>query len=499
LERARVELAEGIHYKTVLWQGVMLNRREFLRDVAGAAALGAAGVELLAAARRLPWEALARRLSGSVVLPGQRGFGEIALPNNLRYSALRPSGIAMCKNARDVSAAILWARENGVPLVARSGGHSYAGYSTTSGLMIDLREMNGVSLDESTGVATVGGGAQNGDLYKYFGSRGVAITHGRCPSVGVAGLALGGGIGFNMRAHGLTCDHMVASEIVLADGTIHALRADDDLMWACRGAGGGNFGINTWFAFQMFDVGSITVCDLVWDEQPERVFANLVETLDRAPRTFGSKVSASAPSGSSGVKIRLLGQFTGTPAGLHELLAGAYAIARPRGVVTMDHYWKAQEVLAEPGTPAYWQERSRFFDEAIDHRAVAVIFDWLHRYPKTAKSAEFKVFQTGGAVNDKKPGEMAFVHRQSRWLGSIDLYWERDTPSDTLRHNLEWLGAFYEAIIPLAKGGAYQNFIDPSLTEWKSAYHGSNLPRLEAIKQRVDPAGVFTFREAIPT
>ncbi len=475
-----------------------LNRREFLRAVAGAAALGAAGVELLAAGRRLPWQALAQRLSGRVVLPGNRGYAEIALPNNLRYSALRPAGIAMCKSARDVSASILWARENGVPLVARSGGHSYAGYSTTSGLMIDLREMNGVSLDESTGVASVAGGARNGDIYKYFGSRSVAITHGRCPSVGIAGLALGGGIGFNMREHGLTCDHMAASEIVLADGAIRTLKGDDDLLWACRGAGGGNFGINTSFAFQTFDVGTITVCDLTWDEQPERVFASLVETLDRAPRTFGSKVSAKAPSGSSGIQIELLAQFTGTPAGLRELLADAYAIAPPKGVVTMEHYWKAQEVLAESGTPAYWQERSRFFDQAIDHRAVAVIFDWLRRFPKTAKSAEFKVFQTGGRVNDKKPGDTAFVHRQSRWLGSIDLYWEHDTPADTLQQNLEWLSAFYEAIVPIAKGGAYQNFIDPSLTDWKAAYHGSNLARLEAIKKHVDPDGVFTFREAIP-
>ena len=194
----------------------------------------------------------------------------------------------------------------------------------------------------------------------------------------------------------------------------------------------------------------------------------------------------------------MLGQFTGTPAGLRELLADAYAIAVPKGVVTMEHYWKAQEVLAEPGTPAYWQERSRFFNEAIDHRAVAVIFEWLRRFPKTAKSAEFKVFQTGGRVNDKKPSDTAFVHRQSRWLSSIDLYWERDTPSDTLQHNLAWLSEFYEAIIPIAKGGAYQNFIDPSLTDWKAAYHGSNLGKLEAIKKRVDPAGVFTFREAIP-
>jgi FAD/FMN-containing dehydrogenase len=480
-------------------EGFMLNRREFLTASAGAALLSASGAGLLGAARRKPWAALADRLSGPLIFPDERGFTEFALPNNLRYAAVRPAGIAMCKNAHDVSAAIVWARENDVPFVARSGGHSYAGYSTTRGLMIDVGPMRDVSLDESTGVVTIGGGARNAHVYDYFVERNLAITHGRCPSVGIAGLALGGGIGFNMRAHGLTCDHMVSSEIVLADGSIHTVSGDDDLFWACRGAGGGNLGINTSFAFQTFEVGSITVGDLKWERQPERVFASLVRALEGAPRTLGSRVSARPSNDSAGMTIELLVQFAGTPAQLRELLAEAYAIAEPRGVLTMDRYWKAQEVLAEPGHAAYYQERSRFFNQPIDHHAVAVVFDWLRRYPKTAQTAAFKVFQTGGRVNDVKADAMAFVHRQSHWLGSIELYWERDTPPHTLQQNLAWLDGFYDAIVPVAKGGAYQNFIDPSLADWKTAYHGSNLARLEAIKKRVDPAGVFTFREAIPS
>jgi FAD/FMN-containing dehydrogenase len=461
------------------------------------AVFGGASLGLLGAKPRLPWNDLAKRLSGRLVRPNDGDFVALARPNNLRYAAQLPAGIARCKGARDVSAAILWARENGVPLVARSGGHSYAGYSTTRGLMIDMREMNAISLDEHTGVATVGGGARNADFMTQFRSRELAITHGRCPSVGIAGLVLGGGIGFNMRAHGLTCDRMMSTEIVTADGTIHALAGDDDLMWACRGAGGGNFGINTSFALQMYDVGPMTMFDLTWDRDPERVFASLVETLERAPATLGSKVSAIAPTASSGPRVQLLGQFTGTPAELREMLAATYAIADPKGIVTRQPYWRAQELLSEPGVPAYYQERSRFFDEPVDQHLTAVVFEWLRRYPRTAKEAAFKLFQTGGHVNDRKPQDTAFVHRKSHWLSSIELYWEKDTPNIALQQSLAWLGGFYEAIVPIAKGGAYQNFIDPSLTDWKTAYHGVNLGRLEAIKHRVDPAGVFTFPEAI--
>jgi len=473
-----------------------MKRRAFLGLTVGAVALGATGLRSSAAAPR--WDALARRLSGRLVLPGDRGFAGFAQPNNLRYAAVRPGAIALCADARDVGASILWARENGVPLVARSGGHSYAGYSTTHGLMVDMREMRGVALDEHTGIARIGGGARNADVARAIAGRPFAITHGRCPGVGVAGLALGGGIGFNMRAHGFACDRMTATEIVTADGAIRTVTGDDELFWACRGAGGGNFGINTSFTFQTYEVGARTVCNLTWAREPERVFAALLEVLERAPTTVGSKVSAIAPTASSGIKVQLLAQFDGKPDALREILAPVYAIGEPAGTTAYEPYWTAQKALDEPGKPAFYQERSRFFDQPLDDRAAATVFAWLRRYPKTAHEAAFKVFQTGGRVNDVPATATAFAHRQSHWLSSIELYWEAETPSAMLRHNLDWLDGFYDAIVPLARGGAYQNFIDPSLADWKTAYHGVNLERLEAIKRRVDPTGVLTFPEAIP-
>jgi FAD/FMN-containing dehydrogenase len=477
----------------------MLNRRAFLRGAAGAAAIGGAGLGLLGAVVRPAWGALAKRLSGRLLLPNDGGYAAFALPNNLRYATTRPGAIALCKSAQDVSASIQWARENNVPLVARSGGHSYAGYSTTNGLMIDMRQMNGVSFDEHTGVATLGGGARNANLIKHFMDTNIAITHGRCPSVGIAGLTLGGGIGFNMRAHGLTCDQLVATEIVTADGTIHRVSGDDDLFWACRGAGGGNFGINTSFEYQAYDVEPMTVCNLTWATHTERVFAALVNTLERAPTTLGSKLSVISPTTTTGIQIQLLVQYSGTPAQLREMLADAYAIAQPSGTIVQEAYWKSQTVLSEPGTPAYYQERSRFFNGPVSDGAIAVIFEWIRKSPKSSPEAGFKIFQTGGRVNDKKSRDMAFVHRQSTWLSSIELYWEEDTPATTLAQYHAWQTGFYDAIVPFANGGgAYQNFIDPSLRDWKSAYHGINLERLEAIKQRVDPTGVFTFAEAIP-
>ena len=452
----------------------------------------------------LPWGSLAKSLSGRLILPGGEGYAAYARPNNLRYASALPAGIALCANARDVANSIRWAREYGVPLVARSGGHSYAGYSTTSGLMIDLAAMRGFAFDPATGIATLGGGARNADVFSNGRKHGVAITHGRCLSVGVTGLALGGGVGFNMRSHGLTCDQLVGFEIVGADGTAQRIGPHDELFWACRGAGGGNYGINTSMSFATFAVGRIVAYDLRWDREQERIFASLAAALESAPATLGCKLTASrtapAHGGTGAIEIQLLGQLYGSQAELLEILAPAYAIAEPSkvGFLAELPYWDAQAMLSEPGDPEYFQERSRFFDESVGGDAVATIFSWLRAWPATAAGASFKLFETGGRVNAVAPSATAFVHRNSRWLGSIGLVWDASTPPAALQRNLAWQSDFYHAITPLAKGGAFQNFIDPSLTDWKSAYYGANLGRLEAIKKAVDPSHVFTFAQAIP-
>lgn len=491
-----------------------MDRSSFLQRVAGVAIAGAAGGGLLSAIgcsgsssvtpSTRPWAELAKSLSGRLLRPGDQDFAALALPNNLRYANILPAGIALCANAADVSTSILWARAHGIPLIARSGGHSYAGYSMTRGLMIDVRNMDSFHFDPATGIATFGGGARNKDIFAQGRKHGIAVTHGRCENVGVAGLTLGGGVGFNMRSNGLTCDQLTATEIVTADGKIQKLgpsAGDRGLFWACRGAGGGNFGINTSFSFQTFAVGSLIAFDLRWTTNTERVFSALAAALEAAPTSLGCKISATLvePGGPDAITVQLLGQFTGTKAELNDILHPVYLISRPAsGFVKEDGYWDAQALLSELGAPAYFKERSRFFDQPIADSDAATIFGWLRRWPGTVKTAAFKMFQTGGRVNAVAPGATAFVHRNSRWLSSVALEWERDTADSHVKRSLEWQNGFYEAVVPLAKGGAYQNFIDPSLKDWQTAYYGANLAQLESIKNRVDPTGVFTYPEAIP-
>ena len=491
-----------------------VSRRNFLRASAGLAlGLGLAPLERLAgySGRVLarddpPWDALGAKLSGQLVRPDDMDYLSYASPWNLRYASILPGGVARCLDARDVQTSLQWANEHGVPLVIRSGGHSYAGFSTTLGLMIDVSPMNQVAFDSRTGRATLGGGARNGDVYANLRPAGVAVTHGRCKAVGVAGLVLGGGIGFNMRAHGLTCDQLVETELVLADGSL--LRCsetqNDDLFWACRGGGGGNFGVNTSFTFQTFPVAELTVYDITWTENTDDVLAALQDIVLSSPNSLGCKVSVNAQrSGSQTmVGVNLLGQLRGTPAELHDLLAPAYAVASGRPSIAdirQLEYWDAQEFLSEEGDPAYSHERSRYVADRIPDEGLARIMQYMRSWPGTSAGASWKFFLLGGEVRSLAPSATAYVHRPAAMISSIALEWDAtEEGTDALARNQAWLDEFHAAMGPYTSDRCYQNFIDPSQTDWQRAYYGSNLGRLIEAKTRYDPENVFSFPQSIP-
>jgi FAD/FMN-containing dehydrogenase len=496
-------------------QSGLMTRRQFLGRAArftvgtglGLSLLSTAGCGSNSSAQSAPpWNALARKLSGPLLRPGDPGFATIAQPNNLRYAKVLPGGIARCQSAEDVAQSILWSRRFDVPLTARSGGHSYAGYSTTTGLMIDLSLMNQLQFDSSTGVVTMGGGARNGDIYSALPPLNVAITHGRCPTVGVAGFVLGGGIGFNMRAHGLGSDQLVVSEIVTAKGDILTLdeNHNDALFWACRGGGGGNFGINTSFSFQTFPVSNLTVFKLSWTSSTEDVYAALLAALGAGPPELGTRLAVNAVTpeqfaAGQDVTIALLGQLVGSPADLANILAPVYNVSPP---TTSDieelSYWSAQTgFLAEPGTPGYYQERSRFFIDPIAADAIATIFKFTRQWPGTSAGAHFVLFQTGDQVNAMAPDATAFVHRSSDWLTTLNLGWGTTDDAATVHRNRAWQNEFFDAMRAFSLPESYQNFSDPSLIDWQQAYYGSNLARLRQVKAEFDPHRVFHFHQGI--
>ncbi len=454
------------------------------------------------------WTDLARKVSGGVLRPDDPFFGDVCRPNNLRYVATLPAGVARCVTAQDVQACLTWVKQQGMPFAVRSGGHNYAGYSTTPGLLIDMSKMAGAELvPGSDGLVRVLGGTLNSAVYKQLERLGRTITHGRCDSVGAAGFLLGGGIGFNMRKWGVGSDLLRATDLVMADGSLVNAAADQDsnLFWACRGGGGGNFGVNTAFTLQTQPVSTVTVFNITWTKDLQRVLRLLLTELASAPDDFGSKISVTIPSLSErcdkvGTTLSILGQLHPSKTTLKEIFKSTWELADTRTVKEDVAYWSGQDFLTETTYPYFYQEKSSYMKAAdISEEAIAAMFDWAAKMPGTSMPSAFKFFQVGGAINRMGPTETAYVHRGFDWLFSVEANWWRPTdPLPLVEANLDWQQRFYEDVNRRTKAaGAFQNFPDPSLADWRKAYYGENLDRLSHVKKAADPTMLFNFPQAI--
>lgn len=210
--------------------------------------------------------------------------------------------------------------------------------------------------------------------------------------------SLGGGTGFSQRLHGLTCDQLVETEIVIASGERLVCNGTEnaDLFWACRGGGGGNFGVNVSLTFQTFPVGDYTVFKLGWTEGVDDLLPGALELLPSMPDRLGCKLQVEAGKDSA---LTLQGQLAGTPAELAQLLAPLTRIAKPKdAAISVLPYWLCQELLVEEGDPEYSHERSRYIFRPMPAEGITTILDYLRRWPGAHDGAEWKMFLAGGAV-----------------------------------------------------------------------------------------------------
>jgi FAD/FMN-containing dehydrogenase len=211
--------------------------------------------------------ALKKTLGDKLNLPSDSRYATAAQLFDPRFDAIRPAAIAKCASPDDVAICLRHAKASGATFAVRSGGHSYAGYSTSSGLVIDVGAMNAIGPGTTTGTARIEAGARLADVYAKLATQNASIPAGSCPTVGITGLALGGGIGVVGRKYGLTCDRLTAIELVTADGK--KTRCDDkldaDLFWAQRGGGGGNFGVVTALEFATHRSQPLSYFLLWWD------------------------------------------------------------------------------------------------------------------------------------------------------------------------------------------------------------------------------------------
>src|SRR5215207_6701740 len=336
------------------------------------------------------WDDLASHLGGRLLRPGDAMYPAATIISATRYLGTRPAGIAVCVSPQDAAACVTWARANGVPFVVRSGGHNYAGFSTSHGLVIDVKGMRSVRVDPATGTATVAGGANNADVGAGLKPYGVYFPGGRCPTVGVSGLTLGGGWGLSCRHLGMTCDSLLSTEVVTASGEIVTASETEnpDLFWAVRGAAGGNFGVHTSFTYKVVPTMDVTFFSLSWGGGGT---AELIDAINRlqanGPRELGLRLNVTSQSRMplsrpAPFQIDLVGLYWGPPGDVEELLVPVerIQIADARTVVSKS-FWAARDALAT-GTPeGAYGIKTGFVRGPLAAEGITTMLEWIGALP----------------------------------------------------------------------------------------------------------------------
>jgi hypothetical protein len=483
------------------------------------------------------WEELGdkRYMTGGVQRPNDPRFVWLTQPENLRYynpparpgwtpDCDAPFGVVRPHKPEEVAYAIQWANKYKLPMVPRSGGHSYAGCSTVPGLVINSAAMRTVKYLEKDNLIEVGGGAIFGDLLESLrdlpaegGPGRYTITHGRCRGVGLSAFLMGGGWAIDSCYLGMGCDRVKRVELVLADGSVkYASDTENpELFWAVRGGGGGNLAYATKWWLEPEKVENVVVFNGNWQldyDRAREVFPKLFHKLDAAPTTLGAQMTLSSTSEAYGkpwantITLRCI--FHGTLPEFELLLRKTIdevdQIAKNRCAPNNPcsstdtlwlPYWDAVEFFEERGYPNRYQEISLFAREISDALINNIFGDWFKR-PKTMPTALVTVYRVGGKVNKKNPGDMAFVHRSSKWMITTDIGWS-DPRDPNLPDYLKWQRDGYNSYFGILKNaqgcspGSYQNFPDPGLEHHALAYWGENLKRLLGIKKKYDPNNVF--------
>jgi FAD/FMN-containing dehydrogenase len=436
------------------------------------------------------FDALRAAIDGTVLEPGDPGYDEARKPALERFHDVEPQAVVRPTSAGDVAETIAFARRSELHLAPRSGGHCFAGRSSTTGIVLDLARMHEVTVDGD--VATVGAGTRLQQLYADLWRRGRTLNIGCGQTVGIAGLTLGGGLGLLGRAHGLTCDRLLAAEVVLADGRLVSTDDDPDLLWALRGAGGGQFGVVTQLRFATIPDPATTLFHLTW---PQADAADVIERWQAfaAGADEGLNANIRLVAGSDPDRapaLHLFGVHLGSRAGTERLLARCGDPATSH--VAELPYQQAKPALSELGAeppstePRYDRSRSEFFGRPLPR---AVIDELLAAFAGTRESGTYRELNLtpwGGAYNRPDETATAFAHRDEMFL----LEQMQQLPSG---RSDAWVDKSWEIAHPYGSGRVYPNFPDPGLDDPLRAYHGSNLARLLALKQRYDPDRFFHF------
>jgi len=464
-----------------------ISRQTFLRGAVGMLATSAVfGTARAAADPAAGWGGLASSIGGSVLLPANGAqFATGKQVFNSFYNNSNPAAVVTVSSQSDVQKAVSFAAANGLKIAPRGGGHSYIGASSANGTMVlDLRGLAGGVNVDGGGNVTVTPATTVYAVHQALAGAGRAIPTGSCPTVGIAGMALGGGVGADARHAGLTCDTLQSATVVLPSGDVVTASANDhpDLFWALRGGGGGNFGVTTSMTFATFTTGD---SDLVRLDFPPasavQVLAGWQSWQTAADRnTWGivdlsvggsqpdCHVLATCPGGAGPGVVDAIKSAVGVaPSAVQNkmlshmdlvtYLAGGSSTSSARGFVA------GSDVIST-------------MNSAAAHSIATAIGQW----PAAAGKASVLVDPLSGVVGDVAAGDTAFPWRQQSAL----LQWYVEPAGNQVSAATQWLNSAHQAVQPFSVGG-YVNYLEANTSA--ARYFGSNLSQLTTVRQKYDP------------
>ncbi|MBB2483705.1 FAD-binding oxidoreductase [Mitsuaria sp. WAJ17] len=451
------------------------------------------------------WQALSRQVQGQLLLPGQAAYEQGRVAANARFDDRRPQGLLRCAVAADVQAGLAHALSQRLPFALRSGGHSYVGSSAGSGLVIDLGPMNSVRLEGE--VAVVGAGATLADVYGNLIPLGRCVASGSCLSVGITGIALGGGFGVIDRSQGLACDQLLGAQLLTADGRLLDCDAQHnaELFWALRGGGGGHFGVVTQLRLRTHATGPLQLflADFPLEALPAALAAWQGWPAQGLPDAIWSQLVL--PAGSP--QFRIWGVAAGDAAPLQPYWS---ALLQRIGRSPQAQQWQASSYgsvmmgacqsysLPQCHLPSQREggllgrvsmtASSDFFDRPLDAAGIAALSDGVAARQGTGVAV---LNLMGGAIARVAPQDTAFVHRQALFSAQYLCEYPAGTAESTLAGAEQWAQGMRDRMKAWSSGGAYVNYPNALQTRAAEAWYGANLARLQALKAAVDPQGVF--------
>ena len=439
------------------------------------------------------------KVRGRVIAPDDDGYDE-ARTVVAGGIDRRPAVIVQVADAGDVSYVVSLARDSGMELAVRCGGHSSAGHSVSEGgIVLDLRNMKALDIDVDGRTAWAESGLTAGEYSTRTAAHGLATGFGDTGSVGIGGLTTGGGIGYLVRKYGLTIDSLLAADIVTADGElIHAdATSNPDLFWAIRG-GGGNFGVATRFQFRLHEVGEIVGGMLVLPATAESI-AGFIAAAEAAPEELSTIANVMPAPPMPFLPEEVHGQLVilATMAYAGETAAGEGAVAPFRALATP----LADFVKPMPYPEIYPPEDESYhplavartmFVDAIDLGVAKTIMEFLQASNAAMRVAQLRVL--GGAMARVPADATAFAHRKSRILVNLAAFYEGEDKAE----KESWVTGFRSALLQ-GDSGVYVNFVgDEGEAQVHAAYPGATWDRLAAIKARYDPTNLFHLNQNVP-